>query len=78
MPLTGGSDQVITLGTALAFVSVALAITTALAVAAALRGGVAWFGGSLAASLVFLLIESLELVLAEWVQEHRGETTEQD
>jgi len=78
VPLTGGSDQVITLGTALAFVSVALAITTALAVAAALRGGVAWFGGSLAASLVFLLIESLELVLAEWVQEHRGETTEQD
>ena len=37
VPLMGGSDQVVTLGTALAFVSVALAITTALAVAAVLR-----------------------------------------
>ncbi len=75
--LSGGSDQVITLGTALAFVSVAAAITTALAVAAALRGGAAWFGGALGASLVFLLIESMEFVLAEWVQERRGEPTEQ-
>ena len=35
VPLEGGSGQVITLGT----VSVALAITTAVGVAAALRGG---------------------------------------
>ena len=76
VPLMGGSDQVVTLGTALAFVSVALAITTALAVAAVLRGGVAWFGGALCASLVFILTESLEFILAEWVQERRGEPTE--
>jgi len=77
VPLEGGSDQVIALGTALAFVSVALAITTALGVAAALRGGAAWFGAALSASLVFILTESLEFILAEWMQERRGEPTEQ-
>ena len=77
VPLEGGSDQVITLGTALAFVSVALAITTALGVAAALRGGAAWFGAALSASLVFIPTESLEFILAEWMQDRRGEPTEQ-
>ncbi len=78
VPLMGGSDQVVTLGTAPAFVSVVLAITTALAVAALLRGGGAWFGAALAASIVFIVTESLEFILSEWVQERRGEPTERD
>lgn len=77
VPLMGGSDQVITLGTALAFVSVALAITAALGLAAVLPGGVAWLGCALGASLVFILTESLEFILAGWVQERRGEPTEE-
>jgi hypothetical protein len=75
--LTGGSDQVITLGTALAFISVAVAITTALGVASFLRGGLAWFAAALAASFVFVVIESLEFALAKVVQERRGEPTEE-
>lgn len=75
-PLEAGSSQVVTLGTALAFLSVGLAITAALAVAHMLGGAVAWFGGALVGSLVFALAESLEFVLAEWVQERRGEPTE--
>ncbi len=70
-----GSDQVISLGTALAFVSVALAITAAHGVATALHGSIAWFVAALVASLVFVLAESVELVLAQWVQERRDEPT---
>lgn len=72
-PLRTGSDQVVTLGTALAFMSVALAITAALGVAHILHGNVAWFAGATAGSLVFALAESLEFMVAEWVQERRGE-----
>jgi len=73
--LAVGSDQVISLGTALAFVSVGLAITAAHGVASALHGPVAWFAAALVASLVFVLAESVELVLAQWVQERREEPT---
>lgn len=76
VPLMHGSEQVVTLGTALAFLSVAFAITTALGAAHFLRGGVAWFAGALGGSLVFVLAESLEFMLAEWLQERRGEPTE--
>ncbi len=73
VPLENGTDQVITLGTALAFISIVLAISTARGIAAILPGGWAWFGAAFGASLAFALIESLEFMLAEWVQERRGE-----
>jgi hypothetical protein len=75
-PLQKGSDEVVLLGTSLAFISIVLAIATARGVAAVLTGAWAWFGGALCASLVFALVESLEFVLAEWVQERRGETVD--
>ena len=71
MPLKKGSDEVVLLGTSLAFISIVLAIATARGVAAVLTGAWAWFGGALGASLVFALVESLEFMLAEWVQERR-------
>jgi xanthine/uracil permease len=77
-PLQKGSDEVVLLGTSLAFISIILAIATARGVAAVLTGAWAWFGGALCASLVFALIESLELMLAEWVQERRGEPLDAD
>ncbi len=73
VPLEKGTDQVVTLGTALAFISIVLAISTARGIAALLAGGWAWFGAAFGASLAFALIESLEFMLAEWVQERRGE-----
>jgi hypothetical protein len=77
-PLTKGADQVITLGTALAFISISLAITAADLLAGTLNGGLAWFAGALGGSLVFVLVESLEFVLAQWIQERRGQTSEGD
>jgi hypothetical protein len=76
--LDAGSDQVISLGTALAFVSVTLAITAAHGVASMLHGALAWYAAAFVASLTFALAESLELVLAQWVQERRAEPTGQD
>lgn len=76
-PLIVGSDQVIALATALSVVSVAVAITAAYAVASVLSGGSAWFAGALAASLVFVLTESVEFVLAALVQERRGQPTQE-
>ncbi len=73
VPLEKAADQVVTLGTALAFISVTLAIATARAVAEVLPGAWAWFGGALGASLVFAVVESIEFMLAEWVQERRGQ-----
>ncbi|MGI8845511.1 MAG: hypothetical protein ACR2HC_04950 [Thermoleophilaceae bacterium] len=75
-PLTAGSSEVIALGTALSFVSVVVAIAAAHAVASVLSGGFAWFASALAASLAFVLTESVELVLAGVVQERRGEPKE--
>lgn len=73
VPLEKGSDQVVVLGTALAFVSVGLAIATARGIAAVAGGGWGWFGAAFCASLVFALAESLEFMFAEWLQERRGE-----
>ncbi len=72
-PLEKGKDQVVTLATSLAFLSIVLAIATARGVAAVVGGAGAWFGGALGASLVFALVESLEFMLAEWLQERRAE-----
>ena len=72
VPLQKGSDDVVLLGTALAFVSIVLAIATARGMAELLDGAWAWFGGAFCASLVFALVESLEFMLAEWLQERRG------
>jgi hypothetical protein len=75
-PLEPGTDQVITLASALAFISIALGITAARGVAQLLGGAAAWFGAALAASLVFALVESIEFMLAEWLQERRGEPSD--
>jgi hypothetical protein len=75
-PLRKGSDEVVLLGTALAFISIVLAIAAARGIAAIVGGLLAWFGAALGGSLVFALVESLEFMLAEWVQERRGEPTE--
>jgi hypothetical protein len=77
-PLQKGSDEVVLLGTSLAFISIVLAIAAARGIAAVLTGVWAWFGGALCASLVFALVESLEFMLAEWVQERRGEPLDPD
>ena len=72
-PLEQGADQVITLATALSFISIAAGIATARGVAALLGGPGSWFGAALGASLAFVLVESLEFVLAQWLQERRDE-----
>ena len=77
-PLEKGSDDVILLGTALAFVSIVLAIAAARGLAALLSGAWAWFGAAFGASLVFALVESVEFMFAEWLQERRGEPVEPD
>ena len=77
-PLDKGSDEVVLLGTSLAFISIVLAIAAARGVAGVLTGGWAWFAGALCASLVFALVESLEFMLAQWVQERRGEPVDAD
>jgi xanthine/uracil permease len=69
---------VVLLGTALAFISIMLAIAAARGVAEVLSGGWAWFGAAFAASLVFALVESVEFMFAEWLQERRGEPVEPD
>lgn len=70
--LEKGADQVITLATALSFISIALAIASARGLAAVLDGGAAWFAGAFGASLVFVLVESLEFMIAQWLQDRRG------
>jgi hypothetical protein len=77
-PLKKGSDDVILLGTALAFVSIVLAIAAARGIAALLSGAWAWFGAAFCASLVFALVESVEFMFAQWLQERRGEPVEPD
>ena len=78
VPLEKGSEEVVLLGTAVAFISIVFAIAAARGVAGLLDGSWAWFGGALCASLVFALMESLEFMFAEWLQERRGEPTEPD
>lgn len=75
-PLEKGSDEVVLLATAVAFVSIVLAIAVARGVAGVLSGAWAWFAAAFCASLVFALMESLEFMFAEWLQERRGEPTE--
>jgi hypothetical protein len=77
-PLQKGSNDVVLLGTALAFISIVLAIATARGIAELLSGAWAWFGAAFGASLVFALVESVEFMFAEWLQERRGEPVEPD
>jgi hypothetical protein len=77
-PLQKGSNEVVLLGTALAFISIVLAIGAARGIAELLSGAWAWFGAAFGASLVFALVESVEFMFAEWVQERRGAPTEPD
>lgn len=77
-PLQKGSNEVVLLGTALAFISIVLAIATARGIAEVLSGAWAWFGAAFGASLVFALVESVEFMFAEWLQERRGEPIEPD
>ena len=77
-PLEKGSDDVVLLGTAVAFISIVLAIITARGVAGVLSGAWAWFAAALCASLVFALMETVEFMFAEWLQERRGQPTGPD
>jgi hypothetical protein len=61
------------LGTAQNFVSVAAGLGAAAGVAALLDAGVAWPLGACAATLVFLMAESAEILVAEFVQARRGD-----
>lgn len=72
--IPAGSDEVRTLGTALAFLSIGLAISSAYGIASLLHGGAAWFASAVGASLVFVLAEGLEFALAALVQQRRGES----
>jgi hypothetical protein len=63
--------QVAMLGTAQDFISVGLAVGTAAAVAALLESGAAWPLGAAAATIVFLVAESLEIFLAELIDRRR-------
>lgn len=76
VPLEKGSDDVVLLGTAVAFISILVAIAAARGIADLLSGGWAWFGGAFCASLVFALMEGLEFMFAQWLQERRGQPTE--
>lgn len=73
-PLPKGSDDVVLLGTSMAVISILLAIAAARGVAGLFTGTPAWFCGALCGSLVFALVESLEFIVAEWIQERRGES----
>lgn len=64
--------EVIMLGTALDFVSVAAGAGAALAVAELVEGFAAWPLAAAAAAFVFLATESLELAVAAWIQRRRG------
>ena len=64
-PLQKGSNDVVLLGTALAFISIVLAIATARGIAELLSGAWAWFGAAFGASLVFALVESVEFMFAD-------------
>lgn len=77
-PLEKGSDEVILLGTSLAFISIVLAIAAARGIAAVLSGAWAWFGSAFGASLSFAMVESVEFVFAEWLQQRRGAPVEPD
>ncbi|MFL5862744.1 MAG: hypothetical protein ACJ780_18525 [Solirubrobacteraceae bacterium] len=77
-PLQKGSNDVVLLGTALAFISIVLAIATARGIAEVVTGAWAWFGAAFGASLVFALVESVEFMFAEWLQERRGGSIEPD
>lgn len=65
--------EVMMLGTAQDFISVAAGIGVAAAIGAAVGGGAAWPVGGFAAAVVFLLAETAETLLAEVVQKRRGD-----
>jgi hypothetical protein len=77
-PLQKGSDDVVLLGTALAFISIVVSIAAARGIAGVLTGAWAWFGAAFGASLVFALVEGVEFMLAQWMQERRGESAKPD
>ena len=61
------------LGTSLDFVSVGAATATVYGLATLLTGFVAWPVSAFAGVLVFLALQSLEILLAEVIQRHRGD-----
>jgi hypothetical protein len=65
--------EVAMLGTAQDFISVGLGIGAAAGSAALIGGGAAWPAGGALGTLVFLLAESAETLLAEWIQKRRGD-----
>jgi hypothetical protein len=65
--------EVAMLGTALNFVSVAAGVGAAIAVAEIAGGLTAWVVGGAAGVTVYMLTESVEVLLAEYVQRWRGD-----
>jgi hypothetical protein len=65
--------EVAMLGTAQNFISVGLGIGAAAGLASLIGGGGAWPAGGAVGTLVFLLAESAETLLAEWIQKRRGD-----
>jgi hypothetical protein len=65
--------EVAMLGTAQNFISVGLAIGAAAGLAALIDGGGAWPACGAVGTLVFLLAESAETLLAELIQKRRGD-----
>lgn len=63
---------VVALGSTLSFVSVTLAVATAGLCSAAVPGSVGWMAGSFAASLTYLLVAGLEMILARYIEQARG------
>jgi hypothetical protein len=72
-PLGVAPAEVRMLGTAQNFVSVAAGLAAAAGVGALLDAGGAWPLGACAATSAFLVAESAETLLAEWVQRRRGD-----
>ena len=72
-PLPTHGSTVATFGTALNFVSVGAAVIAAVALSAFLVSDVAWPVCVFVAAVVYLVAESLEIVLAEAIQRARGD-----
>lgn len=72
------SQEVMILGTAMNFLSVAAGVAAALGIAELLSGTETWPLASFGAAIVYITSESLELLLAEEIQAARGAPLHED
>jgi hypothetical protein len=70
--------DVIALGSAIAMISVSVSLAVAIGLAHLLGGAVAWFVAPFGATVTFLLLSGLEMMLARREQERRSDTPEQE